>query len=147
MLFPLLIAAASPQPVAWCPATAGPTVSLPPGARRITAAPPRPLALSFAELTGDAPDAVGPDTILATVEADAVTWRGGFRVDRYTADPSAEAPVSLVCRYGRSTGAGPDAAALLVPLPAGVAVTCRLSIDARRRPARPQPTTMACTAD
>lgn len=99
-----------------CPATlvAG---ALPADGRLIGNAPASALPLSSATVTADAVAAIDPGLSgLAEIEPEDGPARAGIETQLYQVEPSADAPHTLVCRYGAPTPPLMAQAALLLPI-------------------------------
>lgn len=109
--------ASAPQgAAATCPATLVAN-AVPAGARVIGAAAAAPLPLSSATVTADAVSAIGSDLSgMAEVEPEDGPTRAGVETQLYQVEPSADAPHTLVCRYGTPTPPLMAQAALLLPI-------------------------------
>jgi len=124
-----------------CPATLVAN-AVPAGARMIGAAPAAPIALSSATVTADAVAAIGSDLSgMAEVEPEDGPARAGVETQLYQVEPSADAPHTLVCRYGTPTPPLMAQAALLLPIaPRAGGYRCTVELpqgrDTRRVTAR-----------
>ncbi|MEG3086526.1 hypothetical protein [Sphingomonas sp. PB4P5] len=107
-----------------CPATlTGSAVAS--GARLLGIAGGAAIGLSSATVTANAPSAIAEDTSgMAEVEPEEGPQKSGVTVQVYDAEPSAEQPYTLVCRYGATRPPLLAEAVLLLPIAAGAHYVC-----------------------
>ena len=126
-----------------CPATLSGGVV--PASARLLGTAGSAMALSSATVTADAPSAIAADTGgMAEVEPEDGPEKAGVAVQVYAADPSAEQPYTLVCRYGATRAPLLAEAVLLLPIAAGARYVCTTELP---QGASRRPVSAACVPD
>jgi hypothetical protein len=121
-----------------CPAAIGGGSSVPAGARVMGDLPSARTPLSFAAVVFGSPADVRDDRVLAEEEPDTTADETSDGASVTQVKATASAPYSLACGYAEAPGFADQGALVVLPLPAGSTLECRIKLDA------PGATTAAC---